>query len=150
MNTDKAAREIQKSDADIYQSTRRPVKWRSIFGIITVVLSIALDMPILFGVLYILWAIQEMIHGQAYILEDVNKYENRALFWIIVFLWLGCGIYVFTDSLIHNWIEPMQDYNRAKNTYDMPAEEYSRYTEIENGYLFTDEDGNVTYYPFEQ
>lgn len=128
---------------------KTPVRWRSILGIVIVLCAIALDMPILFGVLYILWAIQEIIYGQAYILEDVNKYENRVLFWVIVFLWLGCGIYVFTHSLIHNWIKPMQEYNDSKNTVELTDEEYDRYTEIENGYLYTDEEGNVAYFPFE-
>lgn len=128
--------------------SKKPVKWRSILGIVIVVCAIALNMPILFGLLYILWAIQEMVYGEAYILENVSKRENKVLFYIIVLLWLFYGVYVFTDSLIHNWIEPINTTNK-NNEYHMSEEEYGHYTQIENGYLYTDDDGSITYYPFE-
>lgn len=133
----------------IQSRARKPLKWRSILGIVIVVCAIVLNMPILFGVLYILWAIQEMVYGEAYILENVSKRENKVLFYIIVLLWLFCGVYVFTDSLIHNWIEPINTVNKY-NEYHMSEEEYGRYTQIENGYLYTDDDGNITYYPFDK
>lgn len=131
----------------IQSVARNPLKWRSILGIVIVVCAIVLNMPILFGVLYILWAVQEMVYGEAYILENVSKNENKVLFYIIVLLWLFCGVYVFTDSLIHNWIEPINATNEY-NEYYMSEEEYGLYTQIQNGYLYTDDDGNITYYPF--
>lgn len=133
----------------IQSVARNPLKWRSILGIVIVVCAIVLNMPILFGVLYILWAVQEMVYGEAYILENVSKNENKVLFYIIVLLWLFCGVYVFTDSLIHNWIEPINATNEY-NEYYLSEEEYGRYTQIENGYLYTDDDGNITYYPFNE
>jgi len=134
--------------ANIKSAVKRPVKWRTLIGIALVICAIVLDMPILFGLLYIIWAIQEMVYGQAYILENINKHENKVLFWIIVLLWLGCGIYVFADSLIGNWIKPVREYNSYNNEYRMPDEEYENYTEIENGYLYTDENGDITFFPF--
>lgn len=128
--------------------TRKPLKWRTILGIVLVVCAIVLNMPILFGLLYILWAIHEMIYGEAYILENVSKNENKVLFYIIVLLWMSCGVYVFTDSLIHNWIEPINRMDKY-NEQHMTKEEYGRYTQIENGFLYTDNDGSITYYPFE-
>lgn len=85
----------------------RPVKWKSVIGILMVLSAVTLNMPILFGVLYIIWAVQDIVSGHAHVLEHVSREENRLLFWIIVLLWLGCGLYVFWHSLINNWINPL-------------------------------------------
>lgn len=93
----------------------RPIKWKSIIGILLVLSAVVLNMPILFGVLYIIWAVQDISSGHAHVLEDVSREENRLLFWIIVMLWLGSGLYVIGHSLINHWINPLlgSDYLSA-------------------------------------
>lgn len=87
------------------RAERNPnIKWKSILGIILVMVGMLLDMPILFGALYIIWAISDIKSGEAYILEYVSKEENPVLYWITTLIWLLLGIYVFVDSLIRNWL----------------------------------------------
>lgn len=86
------------------EENKPKIKFKPTLGILLVVMGIFLDMPILFGILYISWAINDLKSGSAYILDYVSKGENPILYWITTLLWLLSGIYVFIDSLINNWI----------------------------------------------
>lgn len=78
----------------------RNIKWRAIIGIILVMAGIIFNWSILFGVLYITWAIMDIQSGYAFILEDVSRAENPILYWITVMIWLLSGLYVVSEELI--------------------------------------------------
>lgn len=99
---DKASMDSIGTDTTPYSRTK--LKWKSLLAIAMVSVGITLDMPILFGLLYIFWAIQDIRVGHAYIVEDVSRDENPFLFWVIVTLWMGSGLYVFLNALFSNWI----------------------------------------------
>lgn len=99
--------EVEMPNIDDSISFKKPIKWKTLFGIALVLGGLIFDLPILFGLLYIIWAIQDIKSGYASILEDVSRKDNKILYWIIVVIWLFSGIYVFTDALINNWIRAM-------------------------------------------
>ncbi len=82
----------------------KPIKWKTIIAIFMVVAGLIFDLPMLFGLLYIIWAILDIKNGYAYIIEDISKREHPILFWIIVLLWMSSGVYVFLNGLITNWL----------------------------------------------
>lgn len=87
-----------------YKKASKPVKWKTIFAIFLVIGAMVLEMPILFGLLYILWAILDIKTGYAYIIEDVSRKDNPILYWIIVVLWMSSGLYIFWNELFTNWL----------------------------------------------
>lgn len=82
----------------------KPIRWKTIFAIGLVVGAMVMEMPILFGLLYMLWAVLDIKSGHAYIIEDVSRKDHPVLFWIIVFLWMGSGLYIFLDELLTTWL----------------------------------------------
>ena len=87
-----------------YKSNPKKIKWKTILAILMVTAGIMLDLPILFGLLYIFWAILDIKTGHAYIIEDISRHEHPILFWIIVTLWMISGLYVFINALFTNWL----------------------------------------------
>lgn len=81
---------------------KRNIRWKPIIGIAMVTTAILLDMPIIFGLLYIIWAVNNIRYGEAFILETVTRAKNPVLYWMTTLLWLFSGIYVFVYSLINN------------------------------------------------
>ncbi len=80
---------------------KKKVKWLAISGLLLVVVAIAMDWPVLFGVLYLTWAFQDIKSGYAFILEDVGRDENPVLYWLTVSIWLLSGLYVLAEPLIY-------------------------------------------------
>lgn len=77
-------------------SNKKDIKWKSILAIIAVVGGIIMDWPLLFGILYIFWALLDIRTGHAYIIEDIPRSEHPILFWTIVMIWLFSGSYIVT------------------------------------------------------
>ncbi|MCT4618374.1 MAG: B12-binding domain-containing radical SAM protein [Marinisporobacter sp.] len=126
-------------DVDI--SFKKPIKWKTILGITLVLCAIIFDMPIFFGVLYILWAILDIKSGYAYILEDVSRRDHKILYWIIVLMWLCSGIYVFTDALLNNWIKPMT----TSEIYEYDDSVELGNFKVDGGYMIQDDDGKYIF-----
>lgn len=75
------------------------IKWKSIVALILVFCGIIFNIPLVFGFLYILWAILDLKSGYAYIVEDVTREKNPILFWLIVLVWLFSGVYIFLKDI---------------------------------------------------
>ncbi|MCH4889671.1 radical SAM protein [Acidaminobacter sp. JC074] len=78
----------------------QPIKWKTISAILLVIGAILFEMPMLFGLLYIFWAILDIKTGHAYIIEDISRHDNPILFWIIVILWMSSGFYILVENLL--------------------------------------------------
>ncbi|MCH4887087.1 hypothetical protein EZV73_05875 [Acidaminobacter sp. JC074] len=72
----------------------------AILGLLMVITATIFDMPILFGILYLTWAIQDLQSGYAFILEDVSRDANPILYYITCSIWLLGGLYVLAEPLI--------------------------------------------------
>ena len=78
----------------------KPIKWKTLLGITIVLAGIFLNLPILFGLLYILWAIGDIKSGYAYIFEPIVRRENPILYWIITSIWFFSGIWIVGEALL--------------------------------------------------
>ncbi len=78
--------------------------WKSILAIIVVLGALILDVYLLFGILYIVWAILGLKSGHAFIIEDVKREDCPIIFWIITLIWLFSGIYVLIAYSNASWI----------------------------------------------
>ena len=76
------------------------IKWKAILGILMVIGAIIFNWPLLFGVLYLTWGIEDIESGYAFILENVNRRDNPILYWITVIIWMASGLYVVSETLI--------------------------------------------------
>lgn len=92
------------ADSDFNECKVKNIKWKTIFGILLILTGTVFEFQILFGLFYIIWAIVDLKTGYAYVFEEINRWENQILYWLIVVIWLGSGIYIFTSSFINNWL----------------------------------------------
>lgn len=76
------------------------LKWKSMLAILMVLLGIVMDWPILFGLLYVFWAVLDIQSGHAYIVEDIARADHPILYWLIVAIWMASGLYVIATSLM--------------------------------------------------
>ena len=79
------------------------VKWRSILGLVLIYLAMWYDWQWVWGVLFIIWVIPDLLSGVTYFMEPIEKKENPILYWIIVVSWLLMSVYSFTPLLFPEW-----------------------------------------------
>lgn len=73
-------------------------KWLTLIGLPVLILTMLNGVYALWGALFIYWGIVSATAGRAYLLENIHRREDPALFWLIVGLWIGSGLlYIYTD-----------------------------------------------------
>ena len=76
----------------------RRQKWLTLIGLPVLVFAMLNSIYSPWGLLFIYWGITSVVAGNVYLLEDVERREDPALFWIIVAMWIGTGLlYVHAD-----------------------------------------------------
>lgn len=65
------------------------LKWKSMLALVLIATAVVMDMPWLWGVLFLLWVIMDLKNRQTYLLEEITRDGNPILYWIIVTMWFG-------------------------------------------------------------
>lgn len=69
-------------------------KIRTILGLVLVYVAIFLNWQWIWGVLFLVWVIPDLISGITYFMEPVERKEHPLLYWIIVLSWLWMSLYM--------------------------------------------------------
>lgn len=75
-------------------------KWRTILGLILVYAAVFMNWQWLWGILFLVWVIPDIISGFTYFLEPVSKKENPILFWFIMLSWLLMSAYMIATAFV--------------------------------------------------
>nr|WP_239057217.1 radical SAM protein [Desulfovibrio sp. JC010] len=70
-------------------NTGSNIKWKSMLALLLIGAALIMDMPWLWGILFLLWVIMDLKNRQTYLLEDISRDSNPVLYWIIVTMWFG-------------------------------------------------------------
>jgi len=75
---------------------RSAIKWKTLLGLILILISMGMDWQWPYGVLFIGYAISDIRMGRTYLLEDVLRTENPIIYWITVvaFLMMGAAFFL--------------------------------------------------------
>lgn len=74
------------------------IKWFTGIAIAALAVASYYEWYWLWGLLFAYWAAISMQGGQAFIVETIERADNPILFWLIVTMWGGFGIwYVWAD-----------------------------------------------------
>ncbi|MEM7209255.1 MAG: hypothetical protein AAF434_15640 [Pseudomonadota bacterium] len=68
-------------------------KGRAIGSLIVIAISTAMNWYWLWGLLLLLWAVNDFITSQTWLSETISKRSNPILFHIIVLMWAAFGVY---------------------------------------------------------
>lgn len=74
-------------------------KWKTVIALILLLNAMLLNWTWVFGILFIAWAISDIIAGRIYFVEAIIRTENPILFWIIAGLWILMGLYYLVEPL---------------------------------------------------
>lgn len=88
----------EKQEGSMRVVSRKKPKWKTLMAITLVTAGMLLELPLLFGLLYIFWAILDIKTGHAYIVEDIAREDHPILFWIIVIIWMTSGLYLLLSE----------------------------------------------------
>lgn len=63
------------------------MKWKSLLALGLIAVALIMDMPWLWGIIFLLWVIMDLKNKQTYLLEEIPRDSNPFLYWIIVTMW---------------------------------------------------------------
>lgn len=82
-------------------STSRVVgqqKWLTLIGLPVLIYATLNGLFFIWGLLFLFWGVISLRSGQVFLLEDIHRRDDPALFWIIFTMWLGSGAtYIYYD-----------------------------------------------------
>ena len=84
----------------VTQLVKAVMKWKTISILLVIVTALLTDSPALWGILFLSWAISDLLTGTSYIIEPVSKKENPILFGCIVGTWGFSALYCFSSYLV--------------------------------------------------
>ena len=87
------------------------MKWKSILAIVAIIVATIMNWNWVWGILFSLWAVNDIILGGTYFVEYVARKEHPVIFWTIITLWLFFALYMFAPGLIDPlWGNPNRLY----------------------------------------
>jgi len=78
-------------------------KWRSIVGLIIVYIAVWFDLQWVWGILFLIWVVPDLMTGVTYFMEPIFKEENPWLYWLIVISWILMSAYSIAFLFFPEW-----------------------------------------------
>ena len=79
------------------------IKWRTIVGLIFFYIAMWFDWQWVWGLLFLLWVIPDLISGVTHFMDPVEKQENPILYWVIMLTWILASLYLMTTLFFPEW-----------------------------------------------
>jgi radical SAM superfamily enzyme YgiQ (UPF0313 family) len=72
--------------------------WKSMLALVCIAIALVFDLYWIWGVLFVIWAVQDFRNGYTHLLDNIPRSDSPILYWTVVLLWLGLGIWVLVLS----------------------------------------------------
>ena len=72
---------------------------RSAVALLLFILAMILGLSWLWGLLFLLWLIPDLLSGVTYLMEPVDRKVHPGLYWAIMVVWLVSSAYLMVDGL---------------------------------------------------
>ena len=72
----------------------KSLKWKALIGLCVVYTAVIFNLFWLWGVLLLVWVVQDIKGGVTHLLEPVAKVENPVLFWFIEATWFALALFI--------------------------------------------------------
>ena len=73
------------------------LKWRAMLGLLLVALAVAFEQNWVWGLLFLVWVLPDLISGSTHFLEHVERRRNPVVYWLIITAWLLLSLYFFAS-----------------------------------------------------
>lgn len=101
------------------------IKWKSILALCLIASALAFDMPWLWGILFIIWAVMDIKNSQTYLLEEIPRDRNPFLYWIIVSMWFCFALTALSwhptvYSYVYEYMPAFELIEKKESSVDHP------------------------------
>lgn len=87
------------------------MKVRSIIGLLLLYIAVFMDWQWVWGILFLIWVIPDLVTGKTYFMEAIEKKSNPVLYWAIVLSWIWMSAYMLASAtfpqLIGQAVQPV-------------------------------------------
>nr|WP_306774078.1 radical SAM protein [Desulfovibrio sp. JC022] len=116
-STDGTSRKKQPKRGQKMSTGSGNIKWKSMLALILIGAALIMDMPWLWGILFLLWVTMDLKNRQTYLLEEISRDSNPFLYWIIVTMWFcftltALSWHPATYGYIYEYL-PSQNYEQS-------------------------------------
>lgn len=79
----------------------KPLKWRAILSLVLVYASIFTGWYWLWGVLLLFWVYGDLVSGQCWLSEILDRRNDPILYYLVVMTWVFLGLYLVAEPFFH-------------------------------------------------
>ncbi|WP_293572632.1 VOC family protein [Phaeobacter sp.] len=76
------------------------VPWRAALGLLCIWLAVVFDLPLFWGLLFLMWSWSALRAGRADFIDPVDRHRNPILFWGLSATWIGLSLWMIGQSLL--------------------------------------------------
>jgi len=109
------------------------LKIRALIGLAIVICAVLFNLTWLWGVLFLLWVIPDIISGITYFFEPLTRKENPILYWLTIGTWVLLSLFILVDEfapqiLPNGWSsQSYQNYAATENgNYQIDFEQHAK------------------------
>ncbi|MGI9487120.1 MAG: hypothetical protein ACR2RF_14830 [Geminicoccaceae bacterium] len=74
-------------------------RWPTIIAIPILLVASYLEWYWVWGGLFVYWTVPAMLSGEVLLVEPITRSDHPILFWIIIAMWLGFGVWTIVADL---------------------------------------------------
>jgi hypothetical protein len=68
--------------------------WRSILALVVLASATFFNLYLIWGLFFVFWGILDIANREVFLVERITREDAPFLYWLIVSLWLGSGVYI--------------------------------------------------------
>ena len=70
------------------------MKWKSLIGVALLWAAVILGIEWVWGLVFLMWLIPDLMSGDTYFLEYISRKENPISYWLIMGSWLIFSVWI--------------------------------------------------------
>lgn len=70
------------------------MKWKSLIGVALLWVAVILGIEWVWGLVFLMWLIPDLMSGDTYFLEYISRKENPISYWLIMGSWLIFSVWI--------------------------------------------------------
>ncbi len=82
-----------------------PARWKTLLALMLALFAVIYHWLFVWGIFCLFWGWENLRAKEAYFVERIERSENPVLYWIIIAIWVGMGLfYFYIDETVFNFL----------------------------------------------
>ncbi len=79
-------------------TTRTALKWKAALALIFIIIASIMNWNWVWGILFIFWAINDLILGETHLVERITRADNPPIYWLTIVAWFVLSAFMFVPE----------------------------------------------------